>query len=103
MGVETVVLHSTYGLPCGGLPSVRAVLNGVWEYLTAAHVLDGQRETLSVLDLRVGHCLQVGLLDLTVLGPHDLATVVHAHGRLLPAHLGGGGVGGGQVGGVEYV
>ena len=61
--------------------------DGLWVYLTAAHVLEGQRQSLSILGVHVTHVLQVGLLDLTVLGPDDLPTVVHAHGWLFSAQL----------------
>jgi len=69
------------------LPSVGVVLDGLGVDLTAAHVLDGQRQPLPVLDLRVPHGLQVGLLHLAVLGPDDLAAGVHGHGRLLSTQL----------------
>ena len=36
-----------------------------------------------VFELDVDHGIQVGLLDLGVLGPDDLATRVHAHRRLV--------------------
>ena len=69
------------------LPSVGVVLDGLGVDLTAAHVFDSQGQPLSVLDLRVHHGLQVGLLHLAVLGPDDLAIGVHGHSRLLTPEL----------------
>lgn len=63
------------------------MLDGLGINLTAAHVFDSQWQPLSVLDLSVTHCLQVGLLYFTVFSPDDLSVCVHRHGRLLPTHL----------------
>ena len=63
------------------------MLDGLGVDLTAAHVFDGQRQPLSILDLRVAHGLQVCLLHLRVLGPDDLPTGVHGHGWLLTPQL----------------
>ena len=54
-------------------PSIRVVLYRLWVDLTAPHVLHAQRETFAVLDdVRVGDCLQIGLLHFAVAGPNDL-------------------------------
>ena len=68
-------------------PAIGVVLDGLGIDLAAAHVLDGQGQTLPVLDLLIPHGLDVGLLDLWVLGPDDLATGVHWHGWLLSPQL----------------
>ena len=68
-------------------PAVGIVLDGLGVDLTAAHVLDCQRQSLTILDLGIAHGLQVGLLHLGVLGPDDLAVGIHGHGRLLTPKL----------------
>lgn len=61
--------------------------NGLWINLAAAHILNGQGQPLSVLDVYISQVFEVGLLYLAVLGPDDLATAVHAHGRVLATKL----------------
>lgn len=69
------------------VPSVRVMLDGLGVNLTAAHVFYSQWEPLSVLDLSVTHCLQVGLLYFAVFGPNDFPIGVHRHSRFLTTHL----------------
>lgn len=40
-----------------------------------------------VTSTRTSKVLEVDLLDLAMLGPNDLATLIHAHGRLLASEL----------------
>ena len=68
-------------------PPVRIVLDCLGVHLTAAHVLHGERESLSVLDLVLLQRLQTRLLHLAVFGPNYLSAGVHGHGGLLPAEL----------------
>lgn len=68
-------------------PPVGAVLDSLGVNLTAAHVFDTERQPLSISDLGLSHSLQVGLLHLGVVSPHDLPAGVHRHGRLLPTQL----------------
>lgn len=59
---------------------------GGWELVLGEGISKG---SLCQLLVQVVTCevLEVGLLDVAVLGPDDLATVVHTHGRLFSTKL----------------
>lgn len=59
------------------LPAIRVVCNALRVDLTAAHVFDGQRQPLAILDISVCESLDVCLLYLSVFGPDNLTTTVH--------------------------
>ena len=76
------------------VPAVGIMRDTLWVYLTAAHVLHGNRQPLSIFDLHVSQDLQVHLLQLTMSGPHYLPTAVHTDSRSFSAQLEGGREGG---------
>ncbi len=71
--------------------------DGLRVYFTAAHIFNGQGQSLPVLNIHISEVLEVGLLYLRVPGPDNLATAVHTQGRLFPTKLQGRGIQIGRV------
>ena len=69
--------------------SIGIMSNGLRIHFTGSHILDGQGQPFTILDLRsvTGNRFQIGLLNLTMFSINDLSRGIHGHGRFFPSKL----------------